>query len=329
LLEKLITLTVLITLGTLNKVKETMASEEREIIAINVDLTCDEKCEECEKFFDCKNPKKWEIYKRRRMARAREVMRNIRWKIAVASGKGGVGKSFVTANLAAAWAMKGYKVSVLDHDFDGPCIPKLLGMTGKRLTLSEKGIVPATGPLGITVVSMGLIMGGDEVLTWFHDMRRSATEEFLAHVDWGQRDILLVDLPPGTSSDAVNLLQYIPDLAGVVVVTVPTDVSQGVARKTILLAAKAGTRIFGVVENMSGYVCPKCGEVSYVFLKGGGERIAEELGVPFLGAIPLDQKISEASDRGVPFVYAYPETPGAKVFFSIRDKIEEMIEKGE
>lgn len=301
------------------------AGKLRDVIKVNVDLHCDYRCEDCEKFFECTDDKKWEIYKRRRMAKAHETMSKIKHKIAVLAGKGGVGKSTVTANLATALAMKGRRVCVLDHDFDGPCIPKMFGLLGKRLQIGSNGIVPVEALLGMKVVSTGLIMGQDEILTWFHDMRRSATEEFLAHVDYGEQDYLLVDLPPGTSSDTVNLMQYIPDLAGAVLVTVPSEVSQDVARKAALLCIKAGVKVFGVIENMSGTACPRCGEIFYVLQKGGGEKLAEELGVPFFGAIPLDPRLSECADMGVPFVYKYPDTPVAAAYRSVIDNIEKEL----
>ena len=302
--------------------------EEREIIAVNVELGCDERCEDCERFFECESEKKWEIYHRRRMALARERLKNIRWKIAVASGKGGVGKSTVTANLAMGFALKGYKVGVLDHDFDGASIPTLLGTRGKRLTLGENGINPVKGLKDIAIVSTGLLPQGEEVLTWFHDMRRNATEEFLADVNWGKLDILLIDLPPGTSSDAVNLLQYIPDLDTVVVVTVPSELSQNVARKSILLARKAGAHVAGIVENMSGAICPHCKNVVDFLQKGGGEKIARELGVPLLERIPMEVEVSKASDEGIPVVFKYPESEAAKRYMDLVEKLEEILKKG-
>lgn len=297
----------------------------REIVALNVDFTCTLQCESCEHFFECNADYKWETYQRRRMSRARQVMSKIKHKIAVVGGKGGVGKSITTANLATAMAMKGKQVSILDHDFDGPCIPKMMGLSG-RMKLGREGIIPAEGVLGIQVVSMGLILANDEVLTWFHDMRRNATEEFLAHVEYGERDYLFVDLPPGTSSDSVNLMQYIPEIAGAVVVTIPSEVSQGVARKAALLCQKAKVPVFGVIENMSGYVCPHCGEESFILQKGGGERLAQEMGFRFFGRIPLDPRLSRASDEGIPFVYQHPDSPASVAVRRIVDELEEMIE---
>lgn len=318
-------MTVVNRIETIDRDEAKGSMSPREIMALNVDFTCTLVCESCEHFFECNADYKWDQYNRRRMSKAREVMAKIKYKIAVVGGKGGVGKSITTTNLSTAMAMKGRKVSILDHDFDGPCIPKMMGLTG-RLKLGRDGIIPAEGVMGIQVVSTGLILGSDEVLTWFHDMRRNATEEFLAHVEYGERDYLFVDLPPGTSSDSVNLLQYIPDIAGAVIVTVPSEVSQEVARKAALLCQKAKVPIFGVIENMSGYVCPHCGEESFILQRGGGERLAEDLSIPFFGRIPLDPRLSRASDEGVPFVYQHPDSPASAAVRRIIDQIQERLE---
>ncbi len=297
---------------------------KKEIIAINVDLGCDKRCEACEKFFECEAEDKYKIFERRRMAMAKKRMADIKFKIAVVGGKGGVGKTLVTVNVGTAIAMKGRRVSILDQDFDGPCIPKMFGLK-ERMSLGDDGIVPVEGLLGIQVVSTGLILQTDEVLTWFHDMRRNATEEFLSHVAYGERDYLFIDMPPGTSSDSVNLLQYIPDLAGAIVVTVPSEVSQAVARKASLLCRKAGVKVFGIIENMGGFVCPKCGEEVNILQKGGGASLAKELEVPFFGSIPLDPRLSSCSDEGIPFVYKHPESPASSAVKNVADHIEKEI----
>lgn len=298
----------------------------QELIAINVDLNCSQECEFCEKFFDCNNPARLKIYERRRMARAREVMAGIKYKIIVVGGKGGVGKSLVTTSLAAALALRNYRVTILDQDFDGPSIPKMLGVTGKKLQFSDAGIIPAEGVLGIQLVSTGLIFGSQQVLTWFHDMRRNTTEEFLAHVAYGERDFLLVDMPPGTSSDAVNLMEYIPDITGAVMVTIPSEVSQEVALKAALLCRKAGIRIFGVIENMSGYVCPKCGEHVDILHEGGGTKLAAELKVPLLSSIPLVPQLATCSDQGRLFVKENPDSPASQAIFQAVEAILASLE---
>ena len=301
--------------------------EGKAVLKLNIDFGCDFKCESCEKFFDCDHPEKMKIYNRRRMSLAKQTMAKIKHKIAVVGGKGGTGKSTMSCNLTMALAMMGYKVSILDQDLDGASVPKMFGVMDKKLQIGPKGIVPVKALNGVEVISMGFVQEENEVITMFHEMRRGTTEEFLAHVDYGERDYLIIDLPPGTSSDSVNLLQYIPDLDGVVVVTVPPRVSQIAARKAILLAQKAGANVIGVVENMSGYICPDCGEPYDIMLAGGGEKLARETGVPFLCRIPLHPELSEACDAGIPYVYKYPDNPASKIVRELAKTIDEKVSK--
>jgi len=270
----------------------TAETQRRGVIQLNVDFSCDFKCESCERFFQCKSEEKLKIFDRRRMSRVKETMANLKHKIAVCAGKGGVGKSMVTSNLGMALAMRGRQVSILDQDFDGSCIPKMFGVLDQKLIMGRKGIIPVEGFLGIQIVGLGSILTDDDVNTWYHELRRNATEEFLSHVDYGARDYLLIDLPPGTSSDAVNIMEYIPDLDGMIIVTNPTTVSQVVARRATLMAIEAGVNVLGVIENMSGYVCTKCHAVVDILKRGGGEKLARELEIPFLGSVPLDPGIS-------------------------------------
>ncbi len=303
--------------------------EQKEVIRFNVVFKCDRKCEDCENFFDCKDPVKWKVYYRRRMSKAIERMEKIKYKIAISGGKGGVGKSTVAANLAAVYAMSGAKVSILDQDFDGSTIPKMFGIQGeKRLKYGVEGLIPAEDKLGlgIQIVSLSLVYP-DEVITMFHELRRNLTEEFLVNVSYGERDYLIVDLPPGTSSDACNLLQYIPNIDGVVTVTMPTQISQLTARKATLLAAKAGVRTLGVIENMSGYTCSHCKKAFDLMTAGGGEALAKELEVPFLGGIPLNEEVASACDEGIPFVYKYPSNPASVELKRIASRLERRMRR--
>jgi ATP-binding protein involved in chromosome partitioning len=293
---------------------------------LQLDMNCSFRCEACEKFFKCKSPEKLKIFERRRMARVLKVMSKIDRKVAICAGKGGVGKSLFTTNFSAILAQRGKKVAVLDQDLDGPCIPKMLGLTDKKMVMGDYGIIPVEGIFGMKVVSLGFVATEVDIVNWFQEKRRNATEEFLSHVDYGELDYLNIDLPPGTSSDAVNLMEYIPDLDGMVVVTNPTRISQIVARRATVMAIEAGVNLLGIIENMSGFVCPKCGKEVDVMEKGGGKMLAQELGVPYLGHIPLDPVASEACDRGVPYVVDYLDSPATKATIEITDRILDNIE---
>ena len=260
----------------------------------------------------------------------RSRMTKIRHKIAVISGKGGVGKSLVTVNLAAALAMKGRngKVGVLDADLHGPCVPKMLGMKGERLQSGPPGVFPAFGPLNIKVVSMAFLLpSDDDPVIWRGPLKMSAIRQFLSMVSWGNLDYLLIDLPPGTGDESLSVLQLLPEMDGVIIVTIPSEVSQDVVRKAVTFARKMNVPILGIVENMSGVVCPHCGEQVDVFGSGGGEKVATDMGVPFLGSIPLDPRISKTTDAGAPFIIEEPDSQAAAVFKKIVEKVERHTEE--
>lgn len=303
------------------KKAETEEGKQREIEKLQVDLSCDLNCKTCDKYLTCRRPEKVQMIESVRLGRARTAMGKIKHKIAVLAGKGGVGKSMATAVIGMALGMRGHKVCILDQDFDGPCIHKMMGVMGKPLTMGKNGIIPVEGPLGIKVVSMGNVIKDEEVLTWFHQMRRNATEELLCHVDYKEVDYLLIDLPPGTSSDSVNIMQYVPDLDGAVVVTIPAKVSQVIAKKATRLCQQAGVRVLGIIENMSGYICPNCGKRYDILQSGGGEFLAKECNVPFLGKIPLDIRVSQSNDSGVSFLVSHPDCESTKATLQIVDKI--------
>ena len=258
----------------------------------------------------------------------RSRMTKIRHKIAVISGKGGVGKSLVTVNLAMALAIKGRngRVGILDADLHGPCVPKMLGLKGERLQSGPPGIFPALGPLNMKVVSMAFLLPSDDApVIWRGPLKMGAIRQFLSDISWGTLDYLLIDLPPGTGDESLSVLQLIPEMEGVIIVTIPSEVSQDVVKKAVSFARKMGVPILGIVENMSGMVCPHCGETIDVFSKGGGERVAEEMGVEFLGSIPLDPRISADSDEGTPFIVSHPDSLASKAFMRIVEKIEEKV----
>jgi len=260
--------------------------------------------------------------------RLKERMSKVKHKIAVISGKGGVGKSVVTANLAMAFALKGYQIGILDADIHGPCIPKMLGLHGQRLQAGPPGVFPATGPMGIRVVSMDFLLPSEESpVIWRGPLKMTAIRQFLADILWGSLDFLLIDLPPGTGDEPLSVMQLLPEMDGVVIVTIPSEVSQIVVKKAITFAQKLNVPVLGIVENMSGFICPKCGAEVDIFRTGGGEKIARELLVPFLGKIPIDPEICVASDEGKPFVAEHPNSPATKAFMEIVEKIEGSLSR--
>ncbi len=257
------------------------------------------------------------------LKRIRERMALVKHKIAVFSGKGGVGKSLVTVNLAAALAARGIKVGVLDADLHGPTVPKMLGLKGERLHATEQGTInPVEGIKGIEVVSMDFLLSAQsEPVIWRGPLKISALRQFLADVEWGALDYLLVDLPPGTGDESLSMLQLLPDITGAVIVTIPSEVSGDVVEKSVTFARQMKAPIIGLIENMGYLTCPKCGEKIHLYGEGAGERISKDMGVPLLGSIPLDPEVSRDSDRGTPFVLDHPESEAAREFNRIVDKI--------
>jgi len=257
----------------------------------------------------------------------KEKMIQIKHKIAVISGKGGVGKTLVTVNLATALAKSGKKVGVFDADLTGPCVPKMLGLKGSKLEAGPAGIGPAEGPLGIKAVSMDFLLPSDESpVIWRGPLKMGAIRQFLGEVAWGELDYLLVDLPPGTGDESLSILQLLPEMDGVVIVTIPSEVSQGVVKKAVTFARQMNVPVFGIVENMAGMICPHCGEMIEVFSKGGGAKVSDEMNVDLLGSIPMDPRIAADSDSGNPFVVSHPESPAAKVFSNIVAEIQKRVE---
>lgn len=249
-------------------------------------------------------------------------MKQIDHKIAVMSGKGGVGKSMITANLAAELASRDLRVGILDADFHGPCIPKMLGIQGQHPIAGPPGIFPIIGPFNIEVVSMDFFLpdSGSPVI-WRGPLKMTAIRQFLSDVVWGKLDFLLIDLPPGTGDESLTIMQLIPDLDGVIMVTAPSEVSQLVVRKAINMVKMMKIPILGIVENMSGFICPKCGSEFELLGSGGGEKLAHETNVPLLARVPMDPTISGDSDIGKPFVIEHRSSPSAKILETISEKI--------
>jgi ATP-binding protein involved in chromosome partitioning len=296
-----------------------------EIVKMNVDNSCDFVCEACSRYFGCTLPERIDMVGRGRMDIAARKMAAIKRKIVVISGKGGVGKTTTSTNLAVALQQRGNRVCILDADFDSPSVPRMLGVPDVKVRAGRNGIIPVQTRYGVSAMSVGFIVKDAEVVTWFHELRRSATEEFCANVDYGELDYLIVDLPAGTGSEAVSVMQYIPNLDGAIVVTMASDVSQASARRASTLCRDARVPILGVVENMSGYVCPHCGADDDVLRSGAGAALARDLEVPFLGRVPLHQSVSEGSDEGRPFVVGAPDSEAARVFARVVDHFEASV----
>ncbi len=242
--------------------------------------------------------------------------------VAVASGKGGVGKSTVSANLAHALAGLGFKVGLLDADIYGPSQQLMMGATGEPTGDEDGKIYPVEAPGGVKVMSFGYFVDADQPVIWRGPMLQKALEQFFGDVRWGELDYLVVDLPPGTGDVALTLCQNVP-LAGTLIVTTPQDVALIDARKGLHMFRKLETRVLGIVENMSGFECPECGHVEPVFGAGGGAKTADELGLPLLGSVPLDPAIVIGGDSGTPVVLERPDSPSARAFTEIAGKVAE------
>jgi ATP-binding protein involved in chromosome partitioning len=257
-------------------------------------------------------------------------MGDVSYKIAVLSGKGGVGKSVVTANLALALASRGRRglVGILDADITGPTIPKLLNLRGRELLAGPNGIEPIIGPLDVKVVSMDYLLPNDYTpVIWRGPLKSTAIKQFLGDINWGKLDFLLIDLPPGTGDEPLTIAQSIPNITGAIIVTIPSEVSQIVVKRAVGFCRVLNIPIIGVVENMSGFVCPNCGAEVDIFMRGGGERIALEMGLDFLGRIPLDRRLCEASDRGELLVLSGEDTPTVRAFMNIAAKVEDYVKR--
>jgi ATP-binding protein involved in chromosome partitioning len=303
---------------------EKMANTTKQV---NVTEECDGKCGSCSTSDGCNDHRKQQYEQEQKL---KLKLSKIKHKIAVISGKGGVGKSTVTANLAMAFAMQGHrdKVGVLDADIHGPCIPKMLGLKGQTLIGGPGGMLfPVTGKLGIKVVSMDFLLPNDEApVIWRGPLKMKIIQQFLSDVTWGDLDYLLVDLPPGTGDEPLSVIQLIPDMDGVIIVTMPSEVSEAVVKKSVSFAKQVGIPVIGIIENMSGFVCPECGAKIDVFKAGGGKRIADDMSIPYLGSIPLDPKICIDSDGGLSFIVENKASPATKVFLGIVKKIDQFLE---
>lgn len=236
--------------------------------------------------------------------------------IAVASGKGGVGKSTVATNIAVALASEGAAVGLLDADIYGPSIPMMMGVTGHQPNISsEKKILPISAH-GVSIMSIGFLIPLDQAVIWRGPMVSSAIKQFLSDVNWGELDYLIVDLPPGTGDAQLTIVQNLTVTAGIIVTT-PQKIAHSVAQKGAQLFTRLNVPVLGIIENMSYFICPQCGHEDDIFGRGGGHDIAKALGVPFLGEIPINSTLRKASDEGVPEVVRDPNSAISKCIFDV------------
>lgn len=274
---------------------------------------CNGNCSACASKGSCSTPKEDPV---------KPTLAKIGHIFIVLSGKGGVGKSTVTANIALGLAARGQRVGVLDIDVHGPSIPKILGVQGERAMGDGEKLIPSETASGVKVMSTALILEKpDDPIVWRGPLKAGVIKQFIGEVAWGELDYLVVDCPPGTGDEPLSICQLIPDADGAVIVTTPQQISTLDVSKSISFCNQLGMRIAGIIENMSGFTCPHCGEFTPIFRTGGGEKLAKDYGLPFLGKLPIATEIGEAGDAGEPFVTKYPESPAAKAFLAIVDNL--------
>ncbi len=267
-------------------------------------------------------------------ARLRKRLVTVKHTVAVMSGKGGVGKSAVTANLANTLALLGLSIGVVDADINGPTLAKMMGVRHAAVNATTNGVKPAINTLGVKVISMDLLLAEDDApvlwhaptqkdaFTWRSTMEVSALREFIADTEWGTLDYLLLDLPPGTDR-LPNVVELIPDLGGVIVVTIPSDISQFIVKKSVTMAHNIlNVPIIDIVQNMTVYVCQHCGKQEPLFAPA---RPLGEEGT--LSQIPFDPDLSRCSDKGTPYVHQYPERPASKAFTGVAEKLQRFFKK--
>lgn len=272
-----------------------------------------------------------------KIGRLRSRMDKIKYKIAVMSGKGGVGKSAVTVNLSTLLAMRGYTVGIADADLNGPSVAKMTGVRAKKLDTSEDGILPAIGYYGIKVMSMDMLLPFDEApLTWDSSSSThvwagtaeiGAVREFLSDTCWGNLDVLFIDLPPGPNR-LRDIADLIPDLRGVIMVTIPSEISELVVMKSVTTVKEMEIPVIGLVENMGGYICKSCGAENTLFPDGSVKEMAEYLDIPYLGKIPFDPLISRTLDKGGAFLTEGKDSPAGESLMEIGDKIIKSLNTG-
>ena len=253
--------------------------------------------------------------------RLHENLLGVKHILLVMSGKGGVGKSTVATNLAMSLALQGFATGLLDVDLHGPSVPKMLGIEGSQLMTDGEKLLPVE-TANLKVMSIGLSLSSpDQAVIWRGPVKYSVIQQFLADVAWGELDYLVIDAPPGTGDEPLSVCQLLPQADGAVVVTTPQQLAATDVSKSLSFLKQVNYRVIGIIENMSGFACPHCGEVTQIFSQGAGEDLAAKYGVPFLGRIPIDPQVCAAGDSGKPFVYSFGKSATAKAFAQIVDAI--------
>ncbi|NWG04261.1 MAG: Mrp/NBP35 family ATP-binding protein [Syntrophaceae bacterium] len=282
----------------------------------------DTVCDTCNESGSCSQQEK-EAHQQERLT---SRLSHIKHRIMVMSGKGGVGKSTVSTNLAVTLSLDGFDVGLLDADIHGPNIPKMLGIESKHVEGSSHGMIPIEVFPNLKVISMAFFIGGrDNPVIWRGPLKHSAIGQFLGEVDWGDLDFLVVDLPPGTGDEPLSVAHLIRNVDGSIIVTTPQDVALLDSRKAVIFSRMINIPVIGIVENMSGLICPHCSKEIPLFKSGGGEKAAHDLGVSFLGRIPIDPEMVTDCDRGMPFVMAHPKSEAANAFKQLADRSKEYV----
>jgi len=289
------------------------------------DKKCDDEttCESCNQSTSCSQQEK-EAHAEERL---RSKLSFIRHRIMVMSGKGGVGKSTVATNLAVALSRDGLDVGLLDADIHGPNIPKMLGIESRHIEGGGNGMIPVEVLPHLKVISMAFFIGDpDNPVVWRGPLKHSAINQFLGEVEWGRLDYLIVDLPPGTGDEPLSVAHLIKNVDGAIIVTTPQEVALLDSRKAVTFSRMLNIPVIGIVENMSGLICPHCQKEIPLFKTGGGEKAARDMKVPFMGRIPIDPEMVIDCDRGMPFVIAHPDSEAAKAFHQIAERCKTHME---
>lgn len=258
---------------------------------------------------------------------SQEKFSQIKWKILVLSGKGGVGKSTVSTNLAVGLSLKDYKVGLLDIDLHGPNIPNMLGLKGKSPHIAAEGVYPVKYSESLKVMSIGFFAKDEDAIIWRGPLKHKIIQQFLTDTIWGKLDFLIADCPPGTGDEVLSIYHVIKNIDGAIIVATPQDVALADVRRSIRFCQETKIPIIGIVENMSGFICPKCKTQVNIFKTNGAKVLAEKYNIPFLGNIPIDSTLVQAGDEGKPYIEYYPKSETAKAFFKIIENLEKQLRK--